>query len=76
MADYDRESVQRLQVKPGLTGLAQVNGGTLRSWRERWRYDLQYVQQLSLALDLRILVRTVLVVVLGESHTSPHREER
>jgi lipopolysaccharide/colanic/teichoic acid biosynthesis glycosyltransferase len=75
MADYDCESIQRLQVKPGLTGLAQVNGGTEMSWPERWRYDLGYVQQLSLSLDLRILVRTLLVVVFGEAqfHTSPHR---
>jgi lipopolysaccharide/colanic/teichoic acid biosynthesis glycosyltransferase len=75
MANYDSESVQRLQVKPGLTGLAQVNGGTEISWRERWQYDLYYVRELSFALDLRILVRTVLVVVLGEArfHTSSSR---
>ena len=47
------------------------------SWRERWQYDLQYVRQLALALDFRILVRTVMVVVLGEArfHTPPGREE-
>jgi len=78
MADYDRESVQRLQVRPGLTGLAQVSGGTQMSWRERWQYDLQYVRQLSPTLDLRILVRTVMVVVLGEArfHTPSRREGR
>jgi lipopolysaccharide/colanic/teichoic acid biosynthesis glycosyltransferase len=77
IADYDRESVQRLQVKPGLTGLAQVKGGTEMSWPERWQYDLQYVRQLSLTVDLRILARTVPVAVLGEArfHTPPHREE-
>ena len=77
IADYDRESVQRLQVKPGLTGLAQVKGGTEMSWPERWQYDVQYVRQLSLALDLRILARTVPVVVLGEArfHAPPHHEE-
>jgi len=77
MADYDRESVRRLQVRPGLTGLAQVSGGTQMSWRERWQYDLQYVRQLSLALDLRILARTVMVVVRGEArlHTPPGHEE-
>jgi lipopolysaccharide/colanic/teichoic acid biosynthesis glycosyltransferase len=78
MVDYDRESIRRLQVRPGLTGLAQVSGGTQISWRERWQYDLQYVRQISLALDLRILVRTVMVVVLGEArfHTPSGREER
>jgi len=78
MADYDGESVQRLQVRPGLSGLAQVNGGTQMNWLERWQYDLQYVRLLSLALDLRILLRTVLVVLLGEArfHTPPRHEER
>jgi lipopolysaccharide/colanic/teichoic acid biosynthesis glycosyltransferase len=78
MADYDRESMQRLQVRPGLTGLAQVSGGTQMTWPERWQYDLQYVRRISLALDLRILLRTVMVVLLGEArfHTPPRREGR
>ena len=78
MADYDSGSLQRLQVRPGLTGLAQVNGGTQMSWSERWQYDLQYVRSFSLALDLRILLRTVLVLVLGEArfHTPPRPEDR
>jgi len=77
MAEYDSEIVKRLHVRPGLTGLAQIHGGTRMIWPERWQYDLRYVRDLSLLLDLRILARTVLVVVLGESrfHTPPRPEE-
>jgi lipopolysaccharide/colanic/teichoic acid biosynthesis glycosyltransferase len=64
--DYDTETLQRLVATPGLTGLAQVNGGTQMSWPERWQYDLRYVRDLSFGLDLAILLRTVTVIVLGE----------
>jgi lipopolysaccharide/colanic/teichoic acid biosynthesis glycosyltransferase len=78
MAAYDSETVKRLQVRPGLTGLAQIYGGTQMIWPQRWQYDLQYVRELSFPLDLRILARTILVVALGESrfHTPPRPEER
>jgi lipopolysaccharide/colanic/teichoic acid biosynthesis glycosyltransferase len=78
MAEYDDEIVKRLEVRPGLTGLAQIHGGTQMSWPQRWQYDLQYVRELSFLLDLRILARTALVVVFGESrfHTPPRAEER
>jgi lipopolysaccharide/colanic/teichoic acid biosynthesis glycosyltransferase len=64
--DYDTETLQRLMATPGVTGLAQVNGGTQMSWPERWQYDLRYVHELSFGLDLAILLRTIMVVVLGE----------
>jgi lipopolysaccharide/colanic/teichoic acid biosynthesis glycosyltransferase len=78
MDEYDAETLQRLRVRPGLTGLAQIHGGTQMSWPERWQYDLRYVRELSFLLDIRILFRTILVVVLGESrfHTPPRAEER
>jgi lipopolysaccharide/colanic/teichoic acid biosynthesis glycosyltransferase len=78
MDEYDAETLPRLRVRPGLTGLAQIYGGTQMSWPQRWQYDLQYVRQVSLLLDVRILLRTILVVVLGESrfHTPPRAEER
>jgi lipopolysaccharide/colanic/teichoic acid biosynthesis glycosyltransferase len=56
----------RLKVRPGLTGLAQVYGNTHLSWEERWKYDAQYVERLSFALDGWILYRTVLVILVGE----------
>lgn len=78
IAEYNTETLQRLRVRPGLTGLAQVHGGTRMSWPERWQHDLQYVRELSFSLDLRILMRTILVVALGESrfHAPPSAEER
>lgn len=78
ISEYDGETAQRLRVSPGVTGLAQVNGGTQMSWRERWQYDVQYVRELSFALDLRILSRTILVVAFGEArfHAPPRPEKR
>jgi undecaprenyl phosphate N,N'-diacetylbacillosamine 1-phosphate transferase len=60
------EAHERLSVRPGLTGLAQVNGNIHLTWPERWVLDVAYVRGLSPALDARILLKTVLVVVVGE----------
>jgi lipopolysaccharide/colanic/teichoic acid biosynthesis glycosyltransferase len=78
MGEYDNETLRRLRVRPGLTGLAQIHGGTQMSWPERWQYDLQYVRELSFWLDMRIFFRTIPVVILGESrfHTPPCQEEQ
>ncbi len=64
--EYDEQSRRRLLVLPGLTGLAQIHGGAYLSWPERWAWDVDYVDRLSLMLDLTILRRTVGVVLLGE----------
>ncbi len=64
---YDGFQRRRLEVRPGITGLAQVNGNTVLSWDERIRYDVHYVENLSFALDLMILGKTVVVIALGES---------
>jgi len=55
----------RLAVKPGITGWAQVNGRASLPWPERIELDLWYVEHQSLALDLRILARTLALVVRG-----------
>lgn len=55
----------RLEVKPGLTGLAQVNGGYDLSPGEKLEYDLKYIQTQSFWLDLRVLMKTAQVVVSG-----------
>jgi lipopolysaccharide/colanic/teichoic acid biosynthesis glycosyltransferase len=57
---------RRLLVRPGLTGWAQVNGNTLLSWPERIVLDVWYVDHWSLFLDMRILLKTMAVVLLGE----------
>jgi lipopolysaccharide/colanic/teichoic acid biosynthesis glycosyltransferase len=57
---------RRLEVLPGCTGWAQVNGGTLYTWDERILMDVWYVDHWSLGLDLRVLARTLGVVLGGE----------
>ena len=64
--EYKDSHHRRLSMKPGITGLAQVNGNIHLSWPERWRLDARYVDQLSLWVDLGILLKTVAVVLLGE----------
>ncbi|MDW3217887.1 MAG: sugar transferase [Acidimicrobiales bacterium] len=56
----------RLAVRPGLTGLAQVNGRNDLSWAERIEFDLEYVRTQSLRRDLAIIARTVAVLIGGE----------
>lgn len=57
---------QRYSVRPGLTGLAQINGNIHLSWKERFVYDLNYVENVSLWNDLKIIFKTVFIVILGE----------
>ena len=64
-ANYDLEHLQRLEVKPGITGLWQVTARNDPSFRLNMALDLEYIQQWSLWLDLRILWRTVAVVLAG-----------
>jgi len=63
---YDDLSLRRLEVRPGLTGLAQISGNARLTWPERWALDVEYVETQSLWLDIRILVKTIAVVLLGE----------
>ena len=62
---YTERQRGRLLVKPGITGWAQVNGRASLPWSERIELDLWYVEHQSTALDLRILARTVTMVVTG-----------
>jgi lipopolysaccharide/colanic/teichoic acid biosynthesis glycosyltransferase len=55
--------LQRMQVKPGLTGLAQINGRNATTWSRRFSYDIEYVRKQSLLLDVTILIKTVFAVV-------------
>ena len=56
----------RLAVKPGLTGWAQINGRASLPWTERIELDLWYVEHRTLALDLRIIIRTLGMVLSGQ----------
>src|SRR5207248_7321427 len=61
---YTPEQARRHEVKPGITGWAQVNGRNAISWAEKFKRDVWYVDHHSIALDLRILLRTFAAVLL------------
>jgi undecaprenyl phosphate N,N'-diacetylbacillosamine 1-phosphate transferase len=61
---------RRHLVRPGLTGLAQVNGRNSISWEDKFTYDVWYVDHLSFKLDLKIIVITILKVVKSEGINS------
>lgn len=61
--DYQR---QRLRMRPGMTGLAQVNGNISLTWDERIDYDVEYIKNFTFWLDIKILFKTVAVVIFGE----------
>lgn len=63
---YDQEQKRRHEVKPGITGLAQVSGRNGISWRRKFDYDICYVDHLSFRLDVKILLLTAQKVVLRE----------
>jgi len=62
---YTERQRRRLEVRPGITGWAQINGRATLPWHERIELDVWYVDHRSLALDLRILFRTVGLLVSG-----------
>jgi lipopolysaccharide/colanic/teichoic acid biosynthesis glycosyltransferase len=62
---YSPEQARRHDVRPGITGWAQVNGRNAISWEEKFRLDVWYVDHWSLALDFKILLLTILKVVKG-----------
>lgn len=67
IVQYNEFQRRRLLVRPGCTGLAQVNATAEMSWDERIRYDVYYVEHIGPLMDLMILGKTVLVLLLGES---------
>lgn len=75
---YNEFQRHRHDVRPGLTGLAQVNGRNAITWEKKFEYDVEYVHKLSFALDVRIFMDTVRAVLKREgisSETSATMEE-
>ena len=60
---YNESQRRRHDVKPGLTGWAQVNGRNAITWEQRFEYDVYYVDHISFLMDLKILFQTVAVVL-------------
>ena len=72
---YTPRQRRRLEVRPGITGWAQVNGRAALSWPERIELDVWYVDHRSLALDLRILARTAKLLASGQGLYSSDLEQ-
>lgn len=66
LANMTDEEKMRYSVRPGLTGLAQINGNIHLQWKERFVYDLKYVKNITFINDLKIVFRTVFIVLFGE----------
>ncbi len=67
---YSKEQARRHEVRPGITGWAQVHGRNAISWQEKFRLDVWYVDHCSLAVDLRIIWLTIMKVVKREGISS------
>lgn len=67
---YNKTQARRHEVRPGLTGLAQVNGRNAISWEEKFRYDVEYVDNLSFLMDFKIICKTALKVIKHDGISS------
>ena len=63
---YNDEQKHRHDVRPGLTGLAQVNGRNLLSWKDKFKYDVDYVNNITFIGDIKIIIKTVKNVLTHE----------
>ncbi len=63
---YNQEQARRHEVRPGITGWAQVNGRNAISWEEKFKLDVWYVDNISLLLDIKILFKTIKKVFIRE----------
>jgi lipopolysaccharide/colanic/teichoic acid biosynthesis glycosyltransferase len=75
---YTPEQARRHEVRPGMTGLAQVSGRNLLSWPDKFDLDLRYVERRSFTLDLRILLATIVAVgsrrgITAKGHATAER---
>jgi len=68
---YSPHQARRLEVKPGLTGLAQVSGRNALTWEEKFDLDVWYVDHQTLGLDLKILGKTLWHVITGRGISAP-----
>lgn len=67
---YNQRQARRLEVRPGITGLAQINGRNAISWEKRFEYDVQYVDNVTFMGDWKIMFKTVIKVFKREGITS------
>jgi lipopolysaccharide/colanic/teichoic acid biosynthesis glycosyltransferase len=68
---YSRKQARRHEVKPGITGWAQVNGRNALTWEEKFKLDVWYVDNWSFSLDLKIISMTILKILKREGISQP-----
>ncbi|MDV4339528.1 sugar transferase [Acinetobacter pittii] len=71
MKHYTPRQMRRHEVRPGMTGLAQVNGRNNLSWEEKFELDVKYVESHNIWLDFKIMVKTILVMLKKEGINAP-----
>ncbi len=71
---YNEQQHHRHDVRPGLTGYAQAYGRNTLTWEDKFRHDVHYVQNITFALDCKIIVHTVLIVLMRQGINSPTSE--
>lgn len=67
---YNEQQKRRHEVRPGLTGYAQVNGRNALSWQEKFNYDVEYVDKMNLLLDTKIVFKTAKQVLVKDGISS------
>ena len=72
---YSKEQIKRHEVKPGVTGWAQVNGRNSIPWKKKFELDLYYVDNISFKLDLMILIKTLAVMLSFKKDVSLEEEK-
>lgn len=63
LARYNSEQIKRQNVKPGITGWAQVNGRNAISWEQKFKLDIEYINNVAILFDIKILIMTILNVI-------------
>ncbi|MBR7718227.1 sugar transferase [Acinetobacter nosocomialis] len=71
MQHYTPRQMRRHEVRPGMTGLAQVSGRNNLSWEEKFELDVEYVEKHNIWLDFKIMLKTVLVILKKEGINAP-----
>jgi len=74
LSRYSPTQFRRHEIRPGITGWAQVNGRELISWEERFKFDIEYVDNYNFFMDMKILLLTVRKIIFREG-VSPEKKE-
>lgn len=71
LTKYTPEQARRHEVKPGITGWAQVNGRNAITWEQKFKFDVWYVDNWNLWVDLKIIIMTIILVLKAEGINQP-----